>query len=351
MKRSIVALSCLLTLLTVAGAVAAESLAELFTRAKSEFSQGDYKRSLADVEALDAASQTPGAEKERPKLAAAISFYRAANLAALGRADEARDEFINFLLTSPNTTIASPPFPRAVVDAFQKAQKGAAGRSNGLTQKFAAFVVPANWTLPADAQWAASPVRYLLTADQKKAYAALATAADREAFVANFWKDFDPTPGTDANEFRTEFERRVAFADANFGTEKIPGRESDRGLIFTFLGTPTFAATSAVTADADAIAELRSGGGTGSIATGNSPFANIAGRSNNDNLETPDARGRREVWYYRQGRLPAGVHTQEVRFEFITKEGYGSSVLQKESTVLQTLGQATENARKIRKLN
>ena len=350
MKRSqIVAFSSLLALITV-NAVAAESLGELFTRAKSEFSQGDYKRSLADVEALDAATQKPGAEQERPKLLAPISFYRAANLAALGKADEAREEFANFLLYSPNTAIASPPFPKAVVDAFQKAQKLAAGRSNGLTQKYAAFVVPSTWNLPADGKWAESPVRYLLTNDQKKAYAALTTAADRQAFVSNFWKDFDPTPGTDANEFRAEIERRIAFADANFSTDKLPGRETDRGLIFTFLGTPTYVGTSEVTADADAIAALRDGQGSTTSSAGGH-YADIGNRSSNDTLETPDKRGRREVWYYRQGRIPAGVPFKEVRFEFISKEGYGSNVLQKESAVLQTLGQATENARKIRKLN
>ena len=350
MKRSqIVAFSSLLTVIAM-NAVGSDSIGDLFARTKSEFSQGDYKRSLADVEALDAASQKPGAEQARPKLLAPISFYRAANLAALGRADEAREEFANFLLYSPNTTIASPPFSKAVVDAFQKAQKVAAGRSNGLTQKYAAFVVPSTWSFPADVRWSESPVRYLLTNDQKKAYAALAANADREAFVAGFWKDLDPTPATDANEFRSEFERRVAFADANFGTDKMPGRETDRGLIFTFLGTPTYVGSSEVSAEADAIATLR-GGGAGSIGSGSGHYADIGNRSINDNLETPDQRGHREVWYYRQGRMPAGVPFKEVRFEFISKEGYGSNVLQKESNVLQTLGQAAENARKIRKLN
>jgi GWxTD domain-containing protein len=350
MKRShIVAFSSILLLVTVA-AVAADSVGDLFARVKTEFSQGDYKRSLADVDALDKASQAPGAEKDRPKLIAVISFYRAANLAALGRADDAKDEFVNFLLYSPNASVTSPPFPPAVVDAFRKAQKGAASRSNGLAVKYASFATSPGWTLPADSQWPLSPVRYLLTSDQKKDYAALTTAADREAFVTNFWKAFDPTPGTDANELRSEFDRRVAFADANFATDKLSGRETDRGLIFTFLGTPTYVGGSQVTADSDAIAALRSGGGTGS-AHGGSAFAEITSTSNNDNLESPDARGRHEVWYYRQGRLPAGCPFQEVRFDFITKEGYGTGVLQKESNVLQTLSQATDNARKIRKLN
>ena len=352
MKRSqIVAFSSLLIFAVVPAASAADSIPDLFTRAKTEFSQGDYKRSLADVEALDAASQARGAEKERPKLITPISFYRAANLAALGRADDAKEEFIVFLQYSPNTSIASPPFPRAVVDAFQKAQKEAAGRSTGLAPKLAAFTVTPEWSFPADAEWAASPVRYLLTNEQKKEYAALTTAADREAFVAKFWKAFDPTPETGENEFRAEFERRIAFADANFATKKMRGSETDRGLIFTFLGPPTYATTSTVSANSDAMAALRNGDGSAGSQVTPSHYADITNKANNDNLETPDSRGMREIWYYRKTRLPAGVPFQEVQFEFITKEGYGAGVLQKEPPVLQTLGLATDNARKNRKLN
>ncbi len=131
----------------------------------------------------------------------------------------------------------------------------------------------------------------------------------------------------------------------------MPGRETDRGLIFTFLGTPTYVGTSDVTAESDAIAVLRSGAGTGSKGNSSRGIGMMTGAANNDNLESPDKRGRRETWYYRQGRLPAGVPFQEVDFEFITKESYGAGVLQKESNVLQTLGQATNNARKVKKLN
>ncbi|HSP15732.1 MAG TPA: GWxTD domain-containing protein [Thermoanaerobaculia bacterium] len=323
----------------------AQPLPDIFNRVKSEFSQGDYKASLADVEVLDTASQKPGLESDHAKLAPVISFYRAANLAALGRADEAREEFVTFLAYSPNASIASPPFPKAVVDALEKARKAAAGRSNALGIAYAAFAPAAGWKFAADTQWAASPVRYLLSNDDKKQYAALTSDADRAAFVEKFWTTLDPTPGTEPNEFRREFERRVAFADATFGTEKKPGRETDRALVFTFLGPPTYASASDVRGQSDAIAMLRSGAGR---TTG---FEASAAGANDDSLEGPNQRGTREAWTYRRGRVPAGVPFPEVRFEFITKEGYGNGVLQKESDVLQTIGQATENARRNKKLN
>ena len=106
-KRSaVLVLSVVATWLSVP-AIYAESLGEIFNRVKTEFSQGDYKRSLADVDALDAASQQPAAASERPKLVGVIAFYRAANLAALGRADEAKAEFINVL--------DEPYFPAPIV--------------------------------------------------------------------------------------------------------------------------------------------------------------------------------------------------------------------------------------------
>lgn len=355
MKRLVTAVSALSIVLFVAASARAETLAEMFNRVKTDFSQGDYKRTLADVEALDIASQKPGMEKDRAKLLAPIAFYRAASLAGLNRADDAREAFVTFLIYSPNASITSPPFPKPVVDAFSKAQKEAAGRSNGLAIRYLQFSPPAGWTIPADAQWIASPVRYLLTADEKKQYAALTTPADREAFIEQFWKSLDATPDTPENEFRTEFERRVAFADANFGTEKMAGRETDRALIFTFLGIPTYVGASNISADSDAIASLRSGGSSSGSAraAGNQSkgFGALTGSGTDDALEAPYQRGTREVWYYRRGRIPAGVPYQEVKFEFITKEGYGSNVLQKESSVLQTLGVAAENARKNRKLN
>jgi hypothetical protein len=50
----------------------------------------------------------------------------------------------------------------------------------------------------------------------------------------------------------------------------------------------------------------------------------------------------REVWHYRRELLPKGVSYLQVDFEFITKQGYGSNVLQRESRALSTLGSAAK---------
>src|SRR2546421_9747495 len=94
----------------------AATLPEIFNQAKNEFSAGNYKQSLADFDLLDSESRKPGLEADRAKLAPVILFYRGANLAALGRRDEGKETFINYLSYTPNASIASPPFPKQVVE-------------------------------------------------------------------------------------------------------------------------------------------------------------------------------------------------------------------------------------------
>ena len=326
---------------------AAATLPEIFKQAKEEFSRGDYKKSLADFDLLDSESQKPGFEADRAKLAPVILFYRGANLAALGQKEEAKEAFISYLAFMPNASIASPPFPKATVAVFDLAVKEAAGRSNTVSAAFATFATPAGWTLPADERWTETPVRYLLTPAQKQEYESLTTPADRATFADRVWGQLDPTPGTPANEFRAEFERRVAFADATWSTEKAPGRVGDRATVIVFLGPPTYAAMSNLSAGDDAMAAIRAGG--------NSDLGNYSGktsivgrgpieRSKSSNLEQDYNRGGRESWIYRQDRMPKDVPFHEVRFDFLSKQGYGAGVLQKDPQAMQTLGRAAEAA-------
>ncbi len=333
----------------------AATLPELFNQAKSEFAAGNYKQSLATFDQLDAESRKAGFEADRSKLAPVILFYRGANLAALGRKDEAKETFISYLSYMPNAAIASPPFPKPVVDAFETARKETAGKNNSMTAAYAQFAPPAGWSLAADETWADSPVRFLLTAEQKKQYAALTSAADRTAFVDSFWSALDPTPGTPQNEFRSELERRVAFADANFATPKSTGRASERGAVFTFLGPPTYASVAAVSGGEDVLSALRTTGNSdmskaGSGSNSTSGLGTISGARPDDTADPNHWRTKRESWTYRQGRLPAAVTAKEVRFDFMYEEGYGSAVMQKDPQPMQTLGQAVEAARRDKRL-
>ncbi len=185
----------------------------------------------------------------------------------------------------------------------------------------------------------------------------MTTNAERAAFIEAFWKQLDPTPATEENEFRRELERRIAFADVTWTTDKLPGRLSDRAAIFAFLGIPTYAAQANIGTSDDTMAALRSGG-NGDLGdyTGKSKFvpggtAPPPKHSDTDNLEQDYNRGSRESWIYRKERLPKGIAFQELRVSFVTKQGYGTAVLQKDPQPMQALGFAAEAARRDKQLN
>lgn len=336
MARLRTLLAAALLLLTASALASEPTLPELFKRAKDKFASGDYKGSLADFELLDRNSAKPGFENDRAKLVPVVTFYRGANLAALGRKNDAKEAFIAYLASTPNAAIASPPFPKATVDIFELARQESATRSVTVRTAYAAFTPPPDWSMLNDEHWIETPIRYLLTPAQKKEYATFTTNTERSAFIEAFWKQLDPTPTTELNELRDEFERRVAFADANFATPKQAGRYTERAAVFTFLGAPTYVGVKEVASGDETMDQLRSGG-----------RYVIGGRE----LERQGSHGQRESWYYRPGRIPAGVPFPEVRFDFVTKEGYGTSVMQKDSEPMQALGIAADAARRDKRLN
>ena len=80
-------------------------------------------------------------------------------------------------------------------------------------------------------------------------------------------------------------------------------------------------------------------------------MASMTGNQPEDNLDQAYNRGTRESWIYRQERIPKGIAFQEVHFQFLTKQGYGSAILQKDAQPMQTLGFAVEIAQREKKLN
>lgn len=82
--------------------------------------------------------------------------------------------------------------------------------------------------------------RLIMSKDEVEIYKHLADKIARESFVEDFWEIRDPTPGTEANENRMEYERRVEYVE-RFFKEKIGkgrGWDSDRGKVYLLLGEP-----------------------------------------------------------------------------------------------------------------
>jgi GWxTD domain-containing protein len=79
--------------------------------------------------------------------------------------------------------------------------------------------------------------RLIMTGQEKAIFNHLPDADSRKDFIKDFWDKRDPDPGTEENEFKTEFESRVEYANKHF-REGGPGSTSDRGRIYIFMGPP-----------------------------------------------------------------------------------------------------------------
>jgi GWxTD domain-containing protein len=90
---------------------------------------------------------------------------------------------------------------------------------------------------PARADFLAK-VDYIINKEERKIFLELPDSA-RDDFIAQFWKRRDPTPDTARNEFKIEYEDRVAKATMMFHGEGRPGWQTDRGRIFILFGPPS----------------------------------------------------------------------------------------------------------------
>ena len=332
------------------------TLPDLFHKSKEQFQSGAYAEALKTLEILDTESQKPGLELDRAALLPALLFYRGASLAQLGRKDEAREAFEGYLAQQPNAKLDPARYPRPVIAAFEEArraveQRTAAPKEEGvLAAAYAAFPRPQSSAVEAPGEnWAEGPVRALLTPEDKREFERRFDAASRAEFVETFWKTRDSRPETPENEFREEFDKRVAFADARFAQDETRGSLTDRGVVFLLMGPPSYSGrkplqTGDDVADASGLSrygraevEGASHPGGGSSTDRMARIAKVTGPG----AKIQDAASNWiEVWHYMRRDLPRALPYQELEFQFVTKVGYGKSVLQRDETPLNALERA-----------
>jgi len=80
-------------------------------------------------------------------------------------------------------------------------------------------------------------VEPILTDEDRSAWEKLKTNDEREQFIQLFWRQRDPDPDTEENEFKEQYYERVAYANAHYSSGK-PGRLTDRGRIYIKFGAP-----------------------------------------------------------------------------------------------------------------
>jgi GWxTD domain-containing protein len=77
----------------------------------------------------------------------------------------------------------------------------------------------------------------IMTRAEKDIFNHLPDQESRMEFINEFWAKRDPDPGTEFNEFREEFYRRIEYANERFN-EGIPGWKTDRGRMYIYFGEP-----------------------------------------------------------------------------------------------------------------
>lgn len=329
------ALSALLFAIASLAAPGGPDLPQIFQQAKEEFARGRYAEALETLARLEAASRQPGFERDQKQLEPVISFYRGASLAAMGKTAEGKEEFRRYLMLYPTASLEKGAFPSRVFDAFEATRLEVLNQSRTTPGSDIGTVYGSfrpRGALPIDASWIATPVRYLLDADEKLEWSGLETDQKRTAFIESFWRRHDPTPGTAENEFRAEMERRILFADEVFSSEGRKGSETDRALVFAFLGPPTVLSRAQIRSGQGAVEALR-GRTQGTNLGRDHRVAGAGARTLDHELN----QGFVETWEYRRGEVPKPLSFPDLKFEFITQKGYGDGVLQKDATPLQAI--------------
>ena len=87
--------------------------------------------------------------------------------------------------------------------------------------------------------WLETEVIYIISKEERDLFLRLASDADRDKYIEQFWQRRDPTPGTPENEFKDEHYKRIRYANMYFGGEwNTDGWRTDRGKIYIIMGPP-----------------------------------------------------------------------------------------------------------------
>ncbi len=192
-----------------------------------------------------------------------------------------------------------------------------------------ALALPAAAALSPDLSgWADGPAGFLLTNKEQKTWNSITSDDAARDFIALFWARRDPKPDEPGNQFKAEFDRRVKYADDNFGTEDTRGALTDRGRVLILLGFPQKIDKRAPTETVE-----RMGGEAGGTAGAGSE----------------EVRANAQLWLYDPALLPAGLKVRGSQLIFLfyeRKKGTNDFTLDRSSRyspmALRVLGEAPE---------
>ena len=282
--------------------------ADAIAAAKAAMAQKQYADAVKILQ-----DALPDAKGNTPALAA-LHFYSAQALAGLNDEVSTKIELEEFFKLSPQTTgIDGSKYDKQFVRWFQEVRSQDSSTFDKLYPGFEKFT--GNGRKKDDFE----PEVQLFGIDP--------------ASVETFWAKHA--------SFRSEFNRRVMFADETFSTVKTRGALTDRGRVFVLLGPPRMVKDAplsqreggSVRLQAPASpGQMKATGGGDSItsATANAYRAMQVDEMNRG-IASPDpiVKGLVERWVY-----------PDITFKFITQEGYGDHVMQREFDALKVLSEA-----------
>jgi GWxTD domain-containing protein len=273
--------------------------------AKSHLAGKRYQEALQVAGAgIESASTLPS-DSERRQALGALNFYAAAAAASAGDSRTATLFLEEFGRFSAMRKIDAARYDPAFVTLFNAILASAS------TEDQFAEIYPdyGSVKLPADKQALsvieAAAVEILGSKSERRQFTDVGTSAARDTFLEAFWKRRDLTPATPSNDWRDQVYRRIAYADAAFASQPTQrGSLSDRGRVFVLVGRPAFVRRRPIN---------------------RSDRVSVVGTEPNKNIN-----GSMENWVYSRAQLPVPYSKPTVMYRFVTQEGVGDNVLQKD---------------------
>lgn len=304
-----------------AGATAVDPAAAL-DAAKNQIAAKKYAGAVEHLlPAIDAAATIADADTQTQALTA-LHFYAAVAYSGLKKDEEALTHLEEALRLTPSMRNLDPArYDARFIALFERAKGDDAEAATSLFDDlYPGFAAYAAATPPITAEIPA--VEIFGSRHEKRQFRDVADASARSEFFDSFWSVRDANPATPENEFRDEVLRRIAFADETFEVGNERGALTDRGRVFAVLGAPASVLRRAMTGRESANVHSLSRGSSG--------------------IDI----GTVEYWTYRREQLPIDFSRQTVTFRFVSHQGLGTFVLQKDGIAINTLAAASSAPRK-----
>lgn len=305
-------LPLILLVLGLAAPVSAEEIDQKLAQARQAIQTGHYDEAIRLLdEALPHADSLPAEVQNQARTA--IHFYSALAHSSLKHDDEAIEHLQEVLRISPEISSVDPAkYDRHFVELFNRAKSETGGEFDAL---YPVISTPIERSVIDPASWGGRPALEILgSRAERREWQNAVGDEERDRFIANFWAARDETPGTERNEFREKFQQRVEFADAVFTTGTERGAFTDRGRVYVLLGEPAHVRRRAISSRDNLV--MMNVGAIG--------------------IEV----GTIEFWFYNRDQLPIDYAKPTVTYRFVSHQGVGDAVLQKDGIPMNILAMA-----------